>query len=1133
MAKACPNINSQDWKDLVAEHGEEKAVRMFIENGYDIPVSILAELNPEVFNDGYVFNGRSVTQTLNKNPKLAMEIVQRLQQQFPEVIINEGGLFDENGNWVDIKPGEKGMHARGAFVSAVAYGNEATVETIPHEYAHEYIQMFRNHPKVREALRTKSEEQLATQLGNFYAKRATQDWFNKLLNDVMYLVKRVFKSPVVSEVIARDFYRGKHLGPEAGREGYVSYQKSQGADGAKRVSGAFNPPLSIARGDVSQFLMTDSDVKTQYTTKILGNYRKSDGSFDYDGFHDFAVQQIINAMDAQLELNRASSVDVTQYNHVQLDANGLKDLREFLTDSAGGARQGNVAILYLFLTGELDFNRQSPANQQMLQTYLRIHQNIGFPNLGIRGYQTIVADNIFAEENKVVAKEEIVDRVREEFQAKLNNRDTFFQKVQGKIPKQLAFLKNLDLSKISPWLYDGYLLAKSLTMQTNSLFRKLFYDSLNRATEVFEETQLGFRKRIEPSIKINKFDNWGTGDFKGSITDYQTYDVKVIDGTIVPLTRSEAVNLYLMLSQRDTHDAIVDKGIILDEHIDGRNIPYNQPIKLSKDSIALLMQRFLMDEENSAVINSVRDVMGYLHDRVQPTFRQLNGYNLPRLENYFPAYYGKVSLEQRKQKNILEDFRSGHARLGGNMPVRIGDYKRIVNNAAITSGMYGAFTIPIRNNRIVLNNLRSEYKGSSIEIRLDQVEGYLNKIEDPTMLYSSQGEKQMTQKINEVMSNFGIFALGYNPFTVIKQTASYMNARQYVPSKYLKQAGHGLGPVILPKLKTFFTALKKADGSADMDVVRKLIPLEFQLNNSNATYAEIERYSPRLTYRLEGHVSREMSEALMNVSQGKDVVKIHVPGTKKTFEIHKHRAMEAIRVMEGVNTMTLWNAVKFMTNDEISRGVLNLQKDSVEYWEHIAVKTEEVIARTQANSEIINRSIMSTEKNLLARGFTMFSSDSQKLGMIMIDKIMDFNNNPTAANGKRVVSTMASVMFMNAVYITAIDMMRAALMGYGDDDDSQVSFALHSVTNNMAGYFHLFGNIVRMISSRLDDQPWVASAQHPIEILMDDFADASANMLKGKFGQASQNALDIILKVKGVPGFPLKAPVTIYENYSE
>jgi len=1136
MAKSCPNIHSQDWKNLVSQHGEEGALRIFAQNGYRVPSTIQKDMKPKLFGNKYLFDGTAVSQTLESNPELAKKILTKLKEQFPQVNVNPELMFDETGNWVEMTPGTRGMHVRNAFNSAVSFSNEALIETVPHEFAHEYIQLFKNHPVVKNALKENTEEELADQLGKFYAGKENASWFKKFLDDLMYVVRSVFSTPSVGEILAKHFYDGKKLGEAQRGEGYVSYQKAQPSmvpKYSKRLEGSgFNPDPKFPRTDISQLFLTKDMIKKRYAEEILSDFTKVD-DFDYQGFLDHLIVHTDAAKNVKLRLNKGSSVDVTDYNHAELDSNILVDFENFIRNKNGTPKIENLELLRQSMMSSEDLNL-SEENESYLNIFNRIHQSIGMAVNGqfvIPGYQTIVSDNIFAEQNQLIEKLHVVNDVRADFNEKINTKDTFFQKVQEKIPEQLSFLKKLDLSKVSPWLYDGYLLAKSLTKKTNSVFRELFYDSLDHATNSFYDIQNNFQERLTIPGKIKNYNNWGTGDVANkSISDYETIEVQLSDTSRTKLTKSEATSLFLNLSQKDTAKAIEKHGFYLNDQIKERNIPASKAIKLSESGKANLIKEFTTNEDYKSVVSAVRSGMNYLHQKITPTFNQLNGYKLESKENYFPAYYGKQTLEQRKEKKIIEQFRSAHARLGGNMPVRIGDVKTILNNHAVASGMYAAYTIPLRNNKIVLNSVRADYKGTNIESRLDMVEGFLNKLEDPTLLYSSQGEKKITQLINENMSNFSVFVLGYNKFVVLKQTASYMAAKEHIPKKYLKESGQGVGGIIIPKLAPFFKSLKKVNKDQDLDTVRKLLPIEYRMDENNESYQEIKRNSPYLTHRFEGHVNRELSEALMNRSQGKDIVEIKVPGTKKTLKFSKTRAMEGIRVMDAVTVMDIWKATKLWTNDQIDNGELNIQKDSKEYWDHIGTKAEFAIKRTQPVSDIINRSFASSEKAPIPRTITMFSSATQQMGKLMIDRVMNYNNNPSAENRKKMTSTMWNVMFMTSLYVTAIDMVKTMLMHGFEDDDEITEFTTLSIINNMSGYFHGFGTLIRLISSRIDNQPWTATMQHPIESLVEDGADVVANAISGDFGRSTRKTLDVIMKVKGIPGFPLKTAEQLYER---
>lgn len=149
----CPNKAHPDYKVLEARYGKKGAIKKYIENGYDIPVPENVSKRSVFSRLGIKFNSRDTMQALNDNPEVAKDIIDSLEKLMPDVIIYKDGLFDKDGNWRAIEPGEKGMHYRNAFQGAVAWANDAFLETPPHEYAHEYVDMFQNTPIVKRGIK--------------------------------------------------------------------------------------------------------------------------------------------------------------------------------------------------------------------------------------------------------------------------------------------------------------------------------------------------------------------------------------------------------------------------------------------------------------------------------------------------------------------------------------------------------------------------------------------------------------------------------------------------------------------------------------------------------------------------------------------------------------------------------------------------------------------------------------------------------------------------------------------------------------------------------------------------------------------------------------------------------------------
>jgi hypothetical protein len=1134
MALSCPNPNSVEWQRLVHKHGLDGAIKEFVKNNYEVPSIEKFSPNTKIYNGIERFNKQAVMQHLNENPKAAAKIIKKVRELYPSVKISKDGFIDESGKYIAIPPGKRGMHRRGAIISAIAYANDATMDTIPHEFAHEYIQMYVNHPVVQQALRQYGEEQLATEMGKYFARKETQSWFQNFLEELKYLIRKTFGDPTISEMLSRNFHKGVEMGEKAIGQDYISFQSKQ--NGSTFIKGTARLGDQFSKTSLDNSFMSAEDIKNWYGGfgGIIDGMTDAEGNVDLNELHRLLKLHYDVVMQYKAKAREGKLKEQTDMNMVELDSKRITDFRNFIETDRLTPNLSNLKLLAEYLKGDVELNPQNVNFEKNVNTLMSIHQQIGFYDSlsdNVRqGYQQTIENKIFLEGNEVADLDEVSNAAITEIKEHLKTKDQFFKALSNKIPDSLKFVKDLATDKYMPWLYDGYLLAKAITGTTDGVINKLFYDSLNNGTRNFKRIQNQFQDLFTVEGQNERFKNWGSYDNrKGTIEDFETYDITTLTGEKVKLTKSEATTLFLMLSQNDTYNAIEKNGFYIDELL-GRNMSVNKAIKLSPESRSEIIKDFTTNKDYMEAVNAVRRVMDMLYEETTQTYKLLNGENLPQKENYYPAYYGKKTIEERTRKNVLEQFRSAHARYGADMPVRIGDFKRITNNHATASAMYASNTLPIRNVRNVLRKIRYEFEGTSMERKLDHMEGFLKNLEDPTMLYSSQGERKATQNMNRIMSNFSIYALGYNPFVVVKQTASYQAVASFIPKKHLASAGYKIGPLLVPDLAPFFKSLKTVNSEGELYIARKELPLKYRLTEENPTYAEILKYSPVLKNRATGHIDRETSEALMDRTQGTDKIYLKVPFKKKKVAISKTRAMEGIRVMDTVTIMGIWEAMKSYTNERIANGELNLEVGSEAYFEHVTFEAENVINRTQPSSDIINRSALSTSKNPVIKGVTMFSSATQKIGQLMIESTMDFKNNPTAENRQKMMFTFGNAVLTTAIYVTVIDMIRAMMYGYMDDEEDYLDFATYNVINNMGGYFHVFGNLVRGITSRIDNQPWQSTTQHPLEVLFDDTTDVFANLLQGKFGKSFEKTLDVIFKTKGIPITPIKAPKNIFDN---
>ena len=196
---------------------------------------------------------------ISEDRELANKILSRLKKHFP---------------FVDTKTFEGVLNLFGkerigfAMERLVAWSTtDGRMDTMPHEYAHIYIKLFRNDPLVKQGIaKFGTEEDLVKYIGLYYVNRLRNRkilprikiWLKQFTNRL----RRFFGKDVTNleEFIAEEFYQGRFLGMEA----VVGDQFVDFMDKEEEVSGEESSP---------DFTNVSSDHHlTQFYKKTLGIY---------------------------------------------------------------------------------------------------------------------------------------------------------------------------------------------------------------------------------------------------------------------------------------------------------------------------------------------------------------------------------------------------------------------------------------------------------------------------------------------------------------------------------------------------------------------------------------------------------------------------------------------------------------------------------------------------------------------------------------------------------------------------------------------------------------------------------------------------------------------------------------------
>jgi hypothetical protein len=1168
----CPNTAHPDWKALEKRVGRKNAISIYAQNGYKIPVLSKESTHIGYDVDGQVFKKINTMERLDRNPVLAKDIIETLKSIYPNIRVSVGGMINEKGNWIKIPAGEVGMHRRNAFIGAVAWANDSYMETPPHEYAHDYIEMFQEHPMVKKAIEKYGVEELAIYMGKDFAQWVAEGKQNSvehtLAQRIWKMLKSLFGIADVREKLAENFRRGRILSNQVHPgTGIYNYQEANRAyertDNAADLGDQFDNSMIDA-------VTIDEDMARFYIAKGMsakGVIQNEDVLTD-EGFIN--KQQPINSKSAMLYFialeKKLKTIDVNKngdyHNAAYLDKRMLKSYLESLENEEDA--QALVKQL-LGINPPPTISKDGRPKVDNYEMTIRIMQRIN--------YVQKTNHTLFTKKGKAVDLNSVHEQIQQEVrQAKKRREDIYNNmKIFGYHPKPFVNALKFIEKKLLRYQLLPHLATKLIAGSENTVLFKLFYDSLNEADTKKLRYLREYKRALQSSDTDVAFKKWSHQNQKKlDISEYvgETLELYSVEDPMystkkdlsnrvkLKLTNAEMLSLYMTLRQQESKfreslppgRALAENGFYLDDQIKGRE--YSATTKfLFTESTSKNIIKYV--EDNAQMMDQVAAIdkaMNIMHGHVNSTFLIENGFELPKIKNYFPVATGKGISGVRTEKRIVSDYGAGRARLGENKPLKISDVNKVVRMHGEISSLYASHALPISNNRKMLSRLKEEFAGTDQEQYVDYMEGRLNLLEDPQNLHASRGEEKGHKLFNKLTSNFAVSVLSMNLPVMMKQPVSFLAAKEEIDSKYLRKAGWGAGGVVGISPKQIMKSLKWTGIKGG----ETKLPVEWHINKDSDEYKAIVANSPKLAYRMEGSIDRELGEAMIEENTEADKIKVpRILGGKiggEQMYISKSRLMEGIKVFDTATIMGIWKAVELETAD---RPELGLKKGTQEYNDHIAMRTEMIVNKTQPTYDLMNRSELSTSVSPYMRLLSMFGSARVKLANLIIDGVIGTANNPTKENKRKLYRRVGNVMVLNAIAITAIDALRqAVLSGFDDDDELSyneevANYMKYSTIGNSMGAFYLLGDGTRIAISKLDNQPWTSSIQHPVfqlgtesfEALTDIGRIGKTNKRTGEYDYTIDDGLGkglgVALKATGLPYSTYSYPKKLKKKYSE
>ena len=594
--------------------------------------------------------------------------------------------------------------------------------------------------------------------------------------------------------------------------------------------------------------------------------------------------------------------------------------------------------------------------------------------------------------------------------------------------------------------------------EDHNILTRILYDGFDDA----ETNQLRFEQNIEDYLRDQWKDlkdiditKWSEGLNKENFivnklrkskmlpqkVDYQT--VELAKGKKISLSKGQRMSMYLHSKNEQNMKHITEGGIRFENNI-------GRIHKLSKLDVALIVDS--MTKEEKLIAESMRSVYnGIIKDELNYVSTELNGFRIATQNDYFHIR----TLEMDRQRNItseaerlkkspfkrtLEGMGMLKSRTDATNALVLEDAFSALYSHIKNAGTYIGYASPLRNAKTLLSNVElqeaiintyGEDWLNSVKQHIDSIEAYTSK--------PSTYEKITQDMINALDPAM----LGMNPWVIIKQFPSYINALTEMDVKYLLNIKN--------------------------------------LRLSKTDKAEIKKISPQLRARFEGKLNQEMGELvdstnILRFFTGKDTI-----GNRATIGVTKADTETVGRI---------WKAVKL----EISDKFPNLKQD--EYMEKVRKRAEEVIRKTQPTFSPKDRSPIGNSKSKFTRLATKYTSQRNKNTMMAKRAYAHLQQSDKTTEDYAIFyKNIAIVLAGNAIMIAAIDEARDRL--YKRKRTYTWGERARRIASAAIGNYYFIGDLVNSIISKYEMGTFFGYDQSNIVYsTLDTATDAVADTLK-------------------------------------
>jgi len=501
------------------------------------------------------------------------------------------------------------------------------------------------------------------------------------------------------------------------------------------------------------------------------------------------------------------------------------------------------------------------------------------------------------------------------------------------------------------------------------VFQSVIFGGLNRAKTDYLRYATAAKSILREGTKDIDVSKW---------SQYITADAKKLDMQVfkftgsgksetVKLTKAQMIAFHLLSLRKEGLNHLLGGGF----SFRGKEA---KVIKVTEADVEMISSAVLKDPEMLQVaMNLDAYFNGFQKHAINKTSLRLNGIELATTPNYFRIvanhlfYKVEPSTRQYQGKVAIEGLGFLKETVPSKLPIILEDAFQVAYESIHLSGSYVAYAEPLRAAKTVLvdSRVKQELNAQGRGEFLKSFERYVQRVE------------------GEVTDLTNLEALSRDLITKIQTSVLMLN------------------PGILLKQPTSVLAASTEMRGLDLAKNYKVIA-------SKEEVAEIQKWSPQLAARWDGHITRELGE-LKNSGAIQELFTGRV-GWNEKF-------MQAYQTMDHPMVTSVWRTAKAEIKAE------NPDLTGSKFFEGVAERAEFVVRRTQASVFMEHRSENLAKRDLFSRGLSLFSSETNKQFSMVSRAVEEFSRSKKTLSDRAILGKkLFIVSYLNSVLIATINL---------------------------------------------------------------------------------------------------------------